>query len=172
MGLKSRIDYVIELARRTGVNAVVIDVKDYSGYIAYRTAVPDAQKYGAIRPTVRDLDSVIKRLHEANIYVIARVTVFQDPILARARPELAVHRASLVKAQGGMTKETIWLDHKGLAWMDPASRRAWDYNIAIARDTLQHGFDEVNFDYIRFPSDGNMRDMQYPACARGTQFLI
>lgn len=162
MGLKRRIDYVIDLAKRTGVNAVVIDVKDYSGYIAYRAGVPDAQKYGAIRPTVRDIDSVINRLHEANIYAIARVTVFQDPILARARPDFAVHRASLVKAEGGLSQKTIWLDHKGLAWIDPASNAAWEYIVAIARDVLKHGFDEVNFDYIRFPSDGDMRDMHYP----------
>ncbi|HWR52731.1 MAG TPA: putative glycoside hydrolase [Bryobacteraceae bacterium] len=162
MGLKRRIDYVIDLSKRTGVNAVVIDIKDYSGYVAYRTGVPEAQKYGAVRATVRDIDSVINRLHGANIYVIARITVFQDPILARVRPELAVHRASLVKAESGLSEKTIWLDHKGLAWIDPASRPAWDYNIAIARDTLKHGFDEVNFDYIRFPSDGNMRDMHYP----------
>lgn len=163
LGLKRRIDYVIDLAKRTGVNAVVVDVKDYSGYIAYRVDVPAAQKHGAIRPTVRDIDSVINRLHEANIYVIARVTVFQDPILARARPDFAVHRASLVKAEGGMSAKTIWLDRKGLAWIDPASTAAWDYTIAVARDALKHGFDEVNFDYIRFPSDGDMRDMQYPA---------
>jgi hypothetical protein len=55
-----------------------------------------------------------------------------------------------------------WLDRKGLAWMDPASQEVWDYNLAIAKDAASRGFDEINFDYIRFPSDGNMSDMTFP----------
>lgn len=152
--LSRRIDYLVDLRRTTGLNAVVIDIKDYSGCVAYRVAVPEARRYGAIRVAVRDIDAVIGRLHREGIYVIARFTVFQDPILAAARPELAVHRSST---------SSLWLDRKGLAWIDPASRVAWDYNLAIAADAASHGFDELNFDYVRFPSDGDLADIGFPA---------
>lgn len=162
-GLKRRIDYIIDLAKRTDVNAVVIDIKDYSGYLAYRMSFPEAQKYGAVRVAIRDIDNVVNRLHAANIYAIARITCFQDPILARARPDLAVHRKSLMKEGGrGSSASTLWLDRKGLAWLDPAAKPAWDYMVQVARDALKHGFDELNFDYIRFPSDGDLKDMQFP----------
>ncbi len=163
-GLKRRIDYVVDLHKTTGVNAVVIDIKDYSGYLAYRVGVPAASQYKAVRPTVRDIDGLVRRLHSEGIYAIARITCFQDPILARARPELAVHRKSkLGPGAGPREASSLWLDRKGLAWIDPASRPAWDYLAAIAKDAVAHGFDELNFDYVRFPSDGNLKDMYFPA---------
>ena len=163
-GLRRRIDYVVDLRRATALNAVVLDVKDYSGYIAYRVAVPEAKQYGALRVAVRDIDGTIERLHREGIYVIARLTVFQDPLLAAARPELAVHRVSKLPAgaKPALTRASLWLDRKGLAWIDPASRPAWDYVAAIASDALSHGFDELNFDYVRFPSDGDLKDMYFP----------
>jgi hypothetical protein len=153
-GLSRRIDYLVDLRRKTGLNTVVIDIKDYSGRLAYRVAVPEATRYGAIRVTVRDIDALIARLHREGIYAIARFTVFQDPVLAAARPHLAVRRRST---------PGLWLDRKGLAWIDPASREAWDYNLAIADDAASHGFDELNFDYVRFPSDGDLADMDFPS---------
>jgi hypothetical protein len=160
-GLKRRIDYLAELRKTTGMNTVVIDIKDYSGYLAYRVGVPDAARYHAIRPTIRDVDATIARLHAQGILVIARITCFQDPILAQARPDLAVHRESKLAEAGKPDESTLWRDHKGLAWIDPASREAWAYLAAIAKDALGRGFDEVNFDYVRFPSDGDMKDMAY-----------
>jgi hypothetical protein len=163
-GLKSRVGYLVDLAKTTGVNAVVIDIKDYSGYISYRVGFPEAKRYGAVRVMIRDLDGVVERLHREGIYVVARITCFQDPVLAEARPELAVHRVSKLPKdhRGPLTKDSLWLDRKGLAWINPASRPAWDYLVAIAGDALSHGVDEVNFDYIRFPSDGNLKDMYFP----------
>ncbi len=163
-GLNKRVEYLIELAKTTVINSVVFDVKDYSGNISYRVGFPEAKKYGAVRVMIRDVDALVERLHRENIYVIARITCFQDPVLAAARPDLAVQRVSkLAKGAGGpFTKDTLWLDHKGLAWINPASRPAWDYIVAIAKDALAHGVDEVNFDYIRFPSDGDLKDMYFP----------
>lgn len=164
-GLRRRVDYLVDLSKTTAVNAVVIDIKDYSGFIAYRIGVPEASHYGAVRIMFRDIDGLVERLHREGIYVIARITCFQDPVLAAARPDLAVHRLSKLPKdrRGPLTKESLWLDHKGLAWIDPASRPAWQYLVAIAKDALSHGVDEVNFDYIRFPSDGNLKDMYIPA---------
>ena len=149
-GEKSRIDYVIGLSKDAGVNTVVIDVKDYSGMVSYNSWVSEVRKYGANGNMVRDMEGTVDKLHQAGIYVIARITVFQDPVLAFARPDLAIHK----KSDG-----QVWLDDKGLAWIDPSKQESWDYNISIAKDALNQGFDEVNFDYIRFPSDGNLKDM-------------
>jgi len=150
----SFIDYLIDIARTTEINAVVIDIKDFSGYVGYDTDVRDVEKYGAEQKRISDIDSLVERLHAEDIYVIARITVFQDPILARARPDLAIHSEA--------EKDSLWLDNSGLAWIDPAAKESWDYNIAIARDVVSHGFDEVNFDYVRFPSDGDLKDMSFP----------
>jgi len=146
---KDKIDYVIEMSKRTGVNAVVIDIKDWSGRIPYDTDVADAGKYGAERVIIKDMPGLIKKLHDNGLYVIARITVFQDPVLAAQRKDLAVQS----KAGG------LWQDYNGLAWINPEKKDAWDYNIAIAKDALSKGFDEANFDYIRFPSDGDLKDM-------------
>jgi hypothetical protein len=163
-GLKARVGYAIDLAKTTEINSVVFDVKDYSGNISYRTGVAEAQRYGAVRVMVRDVDGFIARLHKEGIYVIARITCFQDPVLAEARPDLAVHRVSKLPKdrRAPLTRDSLWRDRKGLAWINPASRPAWDYLVAIARDVLARGADEVNFDYVRFPSDGDLKDMYFP----------
>jgi hypothetical protein len=150
----SYIDYVVNLARNTEINGVVIDIKDWSGYIAYDTKVPEAEKYGAKSIRIRNVNALVERLRGEGIYSIARITVFQDPVLARARPDLAVHSKA--------SPASLWFDRSGLAWIDPAAKESWDYNIAIAREAIELGFDEINFDYIRFPSDGNLRDMSFP----------
>ena len=145
----SRIDYVIDLSKETEINAVVIDVKDWSGRIPYDTNISLADEYGAERIIIKDMKGVINRLHKEGIYAIARVTVFQDPVLASKRTDLAVK-----SLDGG-----IWYDYNGLAWIDPNKKEGWDYNIAVAKDAISQGFDEINFDYIRFPSDGNLNNM-------------
>jgi hypothetical protein len=176
-GSKARIDYVINLAKTAGVNAVVIDIKDFSGEVAYDIVVPEVTTYGAKNIRIWRLDATLKRLHNAGIYTIARVTVFQDPLLAKARPDLAVHSEEKLKelaqnqekkegekeGEQTLTFETIWTDYKGLGWIDPANKEAWKYTVAIARDAASRGFDEINFDYVRFPSDGNLKDMNFPA---------
>jgi len=150
----SFIDYLIDIARTTEINTVVIDIKDFSGYVAYDTAVSEVEEYGAEQKRISNIDSLIEKLHAEDIYVIARITVFQDPVLARARPDLAIH--------GREEANSLWLDDSGLAWIDPAAKESWDYNIAIARDAITHDFDEINFDYVRFPSDGDLKDISFP----------
>lgn len=164
-GLESRVQYVIDLARTTDINAVVVDVKDFSGYITYDTDVPEVETYNAERIAISDIDGLLKRFHDEEIYVIARVTVFQDPILAVRRPDLAVHSnarlALLAPIASDPSAASLWTDRKGLAWIDPASQEAWEYIVAIAKDATSRGFDEINFDYIRFPSDGDLQDMKF-----------
>lgn len=141
------VDYIIGLSQRAGVNAVVIDVKDWSGYIPYDTDISEADK--SERVIIDDMPGLVKKLHDNNLYVIARITVFQDPILALRRNDLAVKSNS-----GG-----LWSDFNGISWVDPSKKEVWEYNVALAKDALKRGFDEVNFDYVRFPSDGILKDI-------------
>ena len=153
-GYEPRLAYIIDLAKKTEINAVVIDIKDYSGELSYRTELEDAEKYGKGRDLkILKPNALIKRLHDAGIYAIARQTVFQDPTLAVARKDLAL-TSFLTKKQ--------WKDDKKVMWVDPAGKEVWDYNIEIAKDALARGFDEINFDYIRFPTDGNTDDIVFP----------
>jgi hypothetical protein len=149
-----RLSQVLELAEAGLVNALVVDIKDFSGFLAYDTNVQQAAAIGAEQRNIKDPKAYVEKLHSAGLYSIARITVFQDPVLAQARPDLAIKKASV--------EGEIWKDHKGLSWVDPASREVWEYNIAIAKDALANGFDEVNFDYVRFPSDGPIFDTKYP----------
>jgi len=155
-GSTKKLNYVIDLAKRTPINAVVIDIKDFSGYVAYDTDVPELERYGAEEKRILDVDHTVRTLHDVGIYVIARLTVFQDPLLAQARPDLAVQ-----DARSSLEDPTPWKDRKGISWVDSSSREVWDYNIAIAQDAIAHGFDEINFDYIRFPSDGDLDMMRF-----------
>lgn len=145
-----------DLLATTELNAVVIDIKDYTGFILYKSQVPLAVELKTIRPVINDVEALITRLHQKNIYVIARQTVFQDPILAERKSEWAFARKG-----GG-----LWRDNLGLAWVNPAKTEVWDYNLAIAREAIALGFDEINFDYVRFPSDGNMTQVVYTHGAR------
>ena len=149
----AKIKYLLKLASSSEINAVVIDIKDYTGYVGYDIKVPAVEKYQAKEIRILYVNRLIKKLHDAGIYMIARLTIFQDPRLAAARPALTVK-----SQKTGLP----WRDNKGLSWIDPASQEAWDYNLAIAKDVSQRGFDEVNFDYIRFPSDGDLKDMVFP----------
>lgn len=152
-GSEKSINHLIELANKSELNSVVIDIKDFSGYIAYNSDIADAEKYKTERHDIKDIDGLIKKLHDNNIYVIARITVFQDPVLARARPDWAVKN----KYTGG-----IWYDRNGLSWINPVASVSWDYFAAIAKDAAERGFDELNFDYIRFPSDGDVTALVFP----------
>lgn len=145
---------LIELIKKTEANAIVIDIKDYSGELSYRSGLMDVEKYGKDREIkIAKPNAMIKKLHDEGIYVIARQTIFQDPVLAKARPDLAFTSSSTGKQ---------WKDNKGVMWLDPAGKEVWEYNLAIAKDALNRGFDEINFDYIRFASDGNLNDIKYP----------
>ncbi len=149
--LRSRI---VSLVNETELNAIVIDIKDYSGRIAFVSE--DPLYADSVSPTcvVYDMSDFIESLHEDGIYVIGRITVFQDPYYANLRPEFAVRKDS--------DREAVWKDYKGISYLDPGSKDVWGRVVALSRESYRIGFDEINFDYIRFPSDGNMRDIYYP----------
>ncbi|MDP2860634.1 MAG: putative glycoside hydrolase [bacterium] len=147
-----RINEIINLIKRTELNAIVIDLKDYTGRIPFETNNEIIKNAGSEKIFIADIKGLVKRLHKGNIYTIARIAVFEDDYLSRERTDLALKRVD-----GG-----IWEDNNGLAWVDPASQEVWDYNLEVAKEAIKVGFDEINFDYIRFPSDGNMTNIVYP----------
>lgn len=152
-GTPSFREQLISLMKQTEINAVVIDVKDYSGTISFP---PQSEAWKPAWQNARcgtaDMKQLLAQLHEHGIYTIARVTVFQDPFYTRVRPDLAVK-----KADG----ETVWKDHKGLSFIDVAAHDYWDHIIELAVESYNIGFDEINFDYIRYPSDGPMDDIAF-----------
>jgi len=102
-------------------------------------------------PTMGDWPAFMQYLHDRNIYAIARIVVFKDNYLARAHPEWAVKDAS----------GQLWLDREKLPWLEPFHEEVWDYNIALAVEAAQRGFDEIQFDYVRFPTDGSISKIAY-----------
>jgi hypothetical protein len=140
---------VVALSERSDVNAVVIDVKGDRGRLAFKADVPLAEQLGANEePTIPNVEELLAELRRKGIYTIARIVIFKDDLLARRGAEVGVD----VAIRDGPTGEP-WTDGEGLAWVDPSRQEVWDYNIAIARDAARRGFDEIQLDYVRFPSD-------------------
>lgn len=139
-------------AKRNDLNAVVIDVKDGNGLLSFMPRRESLAAHAPEKATIPDLDAVLREAGEAGLYRIARVFVFQDPMYVKRFPQEAVQRSG-----GG-----VWADYKGVTWVDPASKAAWAYNVEVAKDVHARGFDEIQFDYIRFPSDGNLASIRYP----------
>lgn len=144
---------LIKLIDETEVNAVVIDIKDYSGKVAFKMDDDSLKEMGVFEVRIPDIEEFIDYLHSKDIYIIGRIAVFQDPHLASKRPDLAVKRSD---------KTSVWLDRSKLAWIDAGAKDAWDHAVTIGMHAYKMGFDELNYDYIRFPSDGNMDDIYFP----------
>ena len=149
-GIRSR---VLDLTARTELNAVVIDVKGDRGWIIYPTEVQMALDIGAQGPaTLREFDAMMADLKSRGIYTIARIVTMKDNILAAARPDLAI-----IDTRTGKP----WIDNERLAWVDPFREEVWAYNIALGKEAIRRGFDEVQFDYVRFPTDGRLGAAKY-----------
>ncbi|HHT02242.1 MAG TPA: putative glycoside hydrolase [Firmicutes bacterium] len=144
---------VLEVVANTKLNAVVIDTKADSGCATYRSEIPGLDEVGGVRAYIPDLTALVREFkREQDVYLIARIVCFKDPILVKMHPELAVQDVN-----GG-----VWLDAIGAAWSDPYHPAVWDYNLAFAIEAARAGFDEIQFDYVRFPSDGKLSRMVFP----------
>lgn len=153
VGTPSFRERLVAMIEETPLNAVVIDVKDFSGTLGFVTGDPRFAHAELVTCGARDMKEFLASLKERGIYTIARITVFQDPIYANRHPEQAVESAS--------RPGEPWKDHKGLSFVDVSSRDFWEYIVAFSKHTRAVGFDELNFDYIRYPSDGPMADAVY-----------
>ena len=146
---------LIALAGRTEINSFVIDIKDASGYVSHPSGVPLAQAIGATDDIrIPNLSRLLGQLEEAGIYPIARIVIVKDPLLAAARPDLAIQDSA-----GG-----VWRDGKEVAWMNPYQRDVWEYHVALAREVAAWGFPEIQWDYVRFPdaSPPEMERARFP----------
>ena len=136
-----RMEQLIDLVSSTELNTMVIDVKNDEGNLTYKMEVPASANLEAGIRYVKDMPALVERLHQQGIYVIARIVCFKDPVLAAARPELAL-RLPTGKAV---------MDANGLAWVNPYKEEVWDYLCTLAECAARDGFDEIQFDYVRFP---------------------
>ncbi len=147
-----RFNELLELVKNTELNTMVVDVQDSKGNLAFSPKTPGLSKLAQNSILIPNLENIIKKAHDSNIYLIARVVVFQNQTMVKTYPEWAVKNRN-----GG-----LWKDYKGISWLDPACDKSWNINIKLAKELYERGFDEINFDYIRFPTDGNMGAAVYP----------
>lgn len=137
---RKRMAQMIGIADSTEINALVMDMKDEFG-LNYESENPEFRKLAGTAGSVRDLRTVLDTLRAHGIFSIARIVVFKDSVAARANPAWTIRRPD----------GAVWRDKKGLAWVNPYSRALWEYNIGVAEELAKLGFDEIQFDYIRFP---------------------
>ena len=142
---------MIQKIDETEINAVVIDVKDDNGRITFQMDQPLAEETGAVEAFIPDIQGLMDTLKEHNIYTIARVVSFRDPYLAEKKPELALKLAD----------GSLYRDKKGMAWVNPYKQEMWDYLVDVGIQAHQVGFDEIQFDYIRFSTEKGIGDVVY-----------
>ena len=150
LSLPGKLDEYIGMSDE-GLTALEVDVKDENGEVAFTSAdAPLARKIGSSR-TYYQPRQVASKVHQAGLYLIGRVVMFEDPYLTSKRPDMAI------QARGGGI-----FTSNGLGWANPYDKRVWDYDVDIAEAAARAGFDEIMFDYVRFPSDGDVSSAVYP----------
>ncbi|MST03976.1 MAG: hypothetical protein EXS49_00175 [Candidatus Pacebacteria bacterium] len=143
------LDFVRNMKTSNKINTLIIDVKDLDGFVAYDSKVKEVIDYKTKKNIIKDIKKKIEDLHKEGFYLIARINVFNDQAVAQSRPELTL------KSNSGEP----WKTDKGAFWLNPDSEKVWIYNTNLGIEAYNLGFDEINFDYIRFPSEGNMEDL-------------
>ncbi|MGF7185694.1 hypothetical protein GGQ84_001786 [Desulfitispora alkaliphila] len=146
----SRFDRLIDLVNSTDLNAMVIDIKEDHGYITMKLEGTDYDDIS--KNYIKDAQKMMEQLEEHNIYPIARIVVFKDSVLAAKRPDLSF-------TQNGH----VWKNRRDEAFVNPFLKEVWYYNIEIAKMAAEMGFQEIQFDYVRFPEGFENRDtsLQY-----------
>jgi hypothetical protein len=140
---------IIRHWREVGGNAVVFDIKDSDGSVNIPFEHP---LLGQHQVYIHDVPKFVHFLHQQNMHAIARIAIFRDQRLVTEHPELAV--------QSGKNKQA-WRENGKLVWTDPSQPKVQDYNIALARHVAQLGADEIQFDYVRFPAEGDQKDATF-----------
>src|SRR5215211_7386344 len=148
--LKGRFDEYLDLTRE-GLNTIELDIKDEYGEVGFKAPVPLARTIGSAR-TYYNAAEIVEKVRAKGVYLVGRLVVFEDPVLASKRPALAIHTAD----------GSVWHNSDGLGWSNPYDKRVWKYNVDIAVAAAEVGFDEIQFDYIRFPTDGDLGAAFYP----------
>lgn len=149
-GISSWLDSLIEIADKTEVNAFVIDVKADDGRITYDMDHPIVDEISADSNYIRDIEGVMDKLYEHDIFPIARIVTFKDPYLAKNKPEYAI------KNNDG----SLWY-YDNVPWLNPYNRDTWDYVLDVAKDAAKKGFKEIQFDYIRFAAAHSLKNADF-----------
>lgn len=157
-GTPSFRDALVRFIDETKLNAVAIDIKDYSGKISYPTANPLLSGSVSEKCGADDMREFVEKLHEKGVYVVGRITVFQDPFYTKHHPEQSVQS----KSRPGEP----WKDYKSLSFVAVNAQPFWEYIVELSKESYALGFDELNYDYVRWPSDGPMSDIVYPSADR------
>ena len=151
---KEKLDNFFSIAKNKEINSIMIDIKEVDWYVSFKL---DDNNFWNIKPqsnnVIKNIDELIQKLHDNNIYIIARIAVFKDKRLATVRPDLAVKSTD---------DWAVWTDYKWYKYTDPYSKEVWDYHSEIAASVYDLWFDEINFDYVRFPTDGYISKTYYP----------
>ena len=150
-------DNLIALVDRTELNALVIDVKNDDGYLTCELDVPLAEQIGSEKHYIKDLPALVQTCKEKNIYLIARVVAFKDPILAEKMPEWSLHNSD----------GSIFRDKSGLAWVNPYRKEVWEYLASVGEAAIKAGFDVVQYDYVRFSTDSRMKQVDFGDSTKG-----
>lgn len=156
-GLSESMQELIDLVDTTELNAMVIDIKNDSGLITYNMDLPIVQEIGTFENYIPNIKELITELKSKDIYLIARVVAFKDPILAEQKPELSIKNSD----------GTIFRDKAGHSWVNPYKRQVWEYLIDISKEAALLGFDEIQFDYIRFSTDSRMKNVDFGEDSEG-----
>ena len=150
-GSKERMDELIQLVKNTDLYSLVKDIKNVDGEITYKMNQDTVKEIGAGVNYIHDIEGLIKELKKEDIYLIARIVAFKDPLLANKKPEFSL------KNKDG----SIFRDKAGLHWVNPYNKGVWDYLLAISKEAIDIGFDEIQFDYIRFSTDSGMKNVDF-----------
>ena len=148
--IRGKLDEYIAM-KDSGLNTIELDVKDENGEIGFPVNVALARRVGSAKPYYNAQRAAAK-VHAAGVYLVGRIVTFEDPVLSEGAPELAIRRVD----------GSRWLNSAGLGWTNPYDERVWKYNVDVAVQAAKLGFDEIQFDYVRFPSDGDITQIRYP----------
>lgn len=156
-GSTNNMNNLIDLVDSTELNTMVIDIKNDSGEITYKMDNEVAKEIGATVGYISNIEDLVAKLKDKGIYLIARIVAFKDPILAEKKPELSIKNAD----------GSIFRDKSKLAWVNPYKKEVWEYLVSLGKDAAELGFDEIQFDYIRFSTDSGMKQVNFGKEAKG-----
>ena len=156
VGSMNKVERYVNLANTTEINSYVIDIKDDDGYVGYESQIAEVREIGGWKKKY-DADKALKAFHDGNVHVIGRIVCFKDTVLSSEKPELAIK-----DIRGGLYK-TKNTDGNMITWLNPYEKGSWPYLVNIAREAVEKGFDEIQFDYIRFANDGAKKNMDFSA---------
>ena len=151
----NKIEELLQLAQSTEINAIVIDIKETDGYTSFAFS---NEFFWNILPKsnnrIPNISDLIEKLHQNNIYVIGRIVVFKDNYVSQNHPKFSIKWSN--------NHQSTWTDYKWNSYLDPYAKEVWEYNILLASESYKLWFDEINFDYVRFPTDWYISQTYYP----------